>query len=75
ENIRVSNIAAKKRAQLSQDQVSGEMAPLIVDFLEMIDIDENEGERAAVTQRPVHLILRPLEKEAPAVDPGENIYG
>src|SRR2546430_7205616 len=54
------------RAELLQDLVSGPVPERVVDFLEVIDVAEDQGEGTLVARRPVDLAREMLAEETPA---------
>jgi len=54
------------RAELLQDLVSGRVPERVVDFLEVIDVAQDQGQRARVARRPLDLAGEMLAEETPA---------
>src|SRR5690606_24675850 len=59
--------------ELAQDVVAREVAALVVDALEEVDVEHDEAEGAGVAARPDELALEGLEQVALVVDLGETI--
>ena len=49
------------------------MAMTVIDSLELVDIEAEEGKGEVVPTCPVHLVLEIAEEEAPVVDTGELV--
>ena len=73
-----SNARTERRkiaAQPPQDGVAGGMAEGVVDCLEPVDVDGDEGDGLAVPARPVELFPEPRVDAAAVEEPGEGVDG
>ena len=49
------------------------MSVQIVDALEMVDVEENDGQRRSGTPRSLEIPLGGLDERAPVVTPGQGV--
>src|SRR5207253_9592014 len=53
-------------AELLQDLIAGRVPERVVDFLEVVDVAQDQGQRALVARRPLDLAREMLAEETPA---------
>src|SRR3954471_314785 len=63
----------KHSGQLTQHEVAGQVPVPVVHVLEVVDVDQQDGQRAAVSRRACDLTLEKLKQVAPVVELGERI--
>src|SRR5262245_43024571 len=59
--------------RLAQRVVAGAMSELVVDDLEVVEVEEHQGQRLAEARLPAGLLLDAHAEVAPVVDAGERI--
>src|SRR5437016_14512059 len=61
---------AEKRCELAQDEVPGQVTVCVVDLLEMVDVEQDQRQRAAVAKAPGHFALDEVDQVAAVEDLG-----
>ena len=64
---------ADRTGDAPQRLVAGHVAPRVVQGLEVIEIDDDDGDVARAARRPVELLLEPLVERAVVQDAGQRI--
>jgi hypothetical protein len=70
-----ANVLSHPLSGVAENQVSGEMAEGVVDFLEVIDVGQDDGKRGALTASPVQLALENVEDRGTVPQVSQRIAG
>src|SRR5262249_13572704 len=72
-DVRGSNDATDSPGRLREDGVAGEVADLVVDVLEVVQVEDDERELSVVAVRASDLACKRLVEEAAVVEPGQRV--
>jgi hypothetical protein len=66
-------VLAEQLGQQHQRFISGRMAILVVEFLEMVDVQHQQGQLLVVAPGPLHLFLKDTVEKTAVVEAGQLI--
>src|SRR5258708_7261581 len=77
EQIGSTNTGQGTRCELGKQLVTAYMAESIIDALEVVEIDDTQGQRQAIPPRALHLLRQPVRQGSTTEGAGERIeaYG
>ncbi len=56
-----TNVLSHPASGVAQDQVASEVTEGVIDFLEVVDVGQDDGKRCAFSEGPVYLPLKDVE--------------
>ena len=71
--FRGADVQGEQCAEGTQGRVAGRVAPAVVDVLEVVYVDDEQGDRAAVAAVALEFDVHRLREGAAVVEPGEMV--
>jgi hypothetical protein len=75
DSVALAHDGGQSRRDRLQEFVARGMAERVVDRLEVIEVDEQGGERRLLATRAQHQLLDAIEDQRPIRQPGERVVG
>ena len=73
DHVLAADCVHQRVRDLAEQRIAGKVTVGVVDPLELIDVEKDDGEALATCGRARDLLIEPLEEQAPIVEPGERV--